>query len=236
MESPFGALLGRSGNEVDAAQRTTAEAGGNDFHLEDQGMLNKIVPAGIEFLYDEQDVDDRANAEITEIRARTIAELFLAQRLADDYKGGEYQGFARGRGNNLGTAEQFKQLMVDWQIVPPEWTESEEDVNITDVEQTRMREKTLAHPGVHRFILGVESGTHRDDAIVRYHYNPEKDMHEHTTVVPSVMAMLDGQARTMAMGSPKPVDRVTDSQIKQARRQLLKRRDDAKAIAEVING
>ena len=236
MESPFGALLGRSGNEIDVAQRTTAEAGGNDYHLEDQGMLNKIVPAGIEFLYDEQDVDDRADAELTEIRAKTISELFLAQRLADDYKGGEYQGFARGRGNNLGTAEQFKQLMVDWQIVPPEWTESEEDVNITDVEQTRMRERALAHPGVHRFILGVENGTHRDDAIVRYHYNPEKDMHEHTTVVPSVMAMLEGQARTVVMGSPKPVDRVTDSQIKQARRQLLKRREDAKSIAGVISG
>ena len=210
MESPFGALLGRSGNEIDVAQRTTAEAGGNDYHLEDQGMLNKIVPAGIEFLYDEQDVDDRADAELTEIRAKTISELFLAQRLADDYKGGEYQGFARGRGNNLGTAEQFKQLMVDWQIVPPEWTESEEDVNITDVEQTRMRERALDHPGVHRFILGVEDGTYRDDAIVRYHYDPEKDVHEQATVVPSVMAMLEGQARTIVMG--KPVNRATDAQ------------------------
>ena len=234
MESPFGALLGRSGNEIDVAQRTTAEAGGNDYHLEDQGMLNKIVPAGIEFLYDEQDVDDRADAELTEIRAKTISELFLAQRLADDYKGGEYQGFARGRGNNLGTAEQFKQLMVDWQIVPPEWTESEEDVNITDVEQTRMRERALDHPGVHRFILGVEDGTYRDDAIVRYHYDPEKDVHEQATVVPSVMAMLEGQARTIVMG--KPVNRATDAQRKEARRQLLKRRDDVKAIAGVISG
>ena len=234
MESPFGALLGRSGNEVDAAQRSTADAGGNDYHLEDQGMLNKIVPAGIEFLYDEQDVDDRANAELTEIRAKTIADLFLAQRLAEDYAGKELKDFARGRGNNLGTAEQFKQLMVDWQIVPPEWTESEEDVNITDVEQTRLREKALSHPGVHRFILGVESGTYRDDAIVRYHYNPEKDMHEQATVVPSVMAMLEGQKRTMVMGAP--VNRATDAQRKEARRQLLKRRDDAKAIAEVISG
>ena len=61
-------------------------------------------------------------------------------------------------------------------------------------------------------------------------------MHEHTTVVPSVMAMLEGQARTVVMGSPKPVDRVTDSQIKQARRQLFKRREDAKSIAGVISG
>lgn len=99
-----------------------------------------------------------------------------------------------------------------------------------------MREKTLAHPGVQRFIHGVEKGTHRDDAIVRYHYNPELDMHEHTTVVPSVAAMLEGQARTVVMGSPKPAERVTESQIKQARRQLLKRREDAKAIAGVISG
>lgn len=236
MESPFGALLGRSGNEIDVAQRTTAEAGGNDYHLEDQGMLNKIVPAGIEFLYDEQDVDDRAGAEVAELRARTITELFLAQRLAEDYAGKELKDFARGRGNNLGTAEQFRQLMVDWQLVPPEWTENEEEVNVTDVEQTRLRERTLAHAGVQRFIHGVESGTHRDDAIVHYHYNPELDMHEHTSVVPSVKAMLDGQARTVVMGSPKPVERVSDTQIKQARRQLLKRREDAKAIAGVISG
>lgn len=232
MESPFGALLGRSGNEVNQAQRTTAEAGGNDFHLEDQASLNKIVPSGIEFLYDDQDVDDRSNAELTQIRAQTIADLFLAQRLADDYKGGEYQGFARGRGNNLGTAEQFKQLMVDWQIVPPEWTESDEDVNISDVEKTRLREKALSYPGVHRFVLGVEDGTYQDDAIAHYHYDPEKEQHGYTTVVSSVATMLADQARTFPMG--KPVSRVTDEKKKKVRRQLLKRRDEAKAIAEVI--
>lgn len=230
MESPFGALLGRSGNEIDAAQRSTAEAGGNDFHLEDQAALSRVVPAGIEFLYDEQDVDARANAEITEIRARTITELFLSQRLADDYKGGEYQGFARGRGNNLGTALQFQQLMVDWGIVPPEWTESEEDVNITDVEQTRQR--VLAMPGVHRFVLGVESGQYRDDAIVRYHYDPENDIHGQTTIVHSVTEMLSSQARTFI---PPVVQRATDGQRKKAFRELRKRRDEAKAIAEVVN-
>lgn len=231
MESPFGALLGRSGTEVDAAQRTTAEAGGNDYHLEDQGAMNRyVMPANIEFLYDDQSVDERANAEINEIRARTITELFLAQRLADDYKGGEYQGFARGRGNNLGTPEQFRQLMVDWGIVPPEWTESEEDVNITDVEQARMRDRVLAMPGVHRFMLGVESGQYRDDAIVRYHYNPETDVHGQTTIVPSVAALLAEQSRTFPIGQVRAATKTT----KKVRKLLDKATDDAKAIAEVV--
>lgn len=247
MESPFGSLLGRSGEEVSTSQRTTAESGGNDYHLEDQAALNKyVMPAGIEFVYDDLAVDDQADAELKYRRAQTITELFMAQRLSDDYKGGELQQFARGRGNNLGTAEQFRQLMVDWQIVPAEWTESEEDINVTDLEQTRLRERTLAYPAVHRFITGVESGEYRDDSIVHYHYNPESDEHRALTVVGSVEDMLRRQKRTVIMGDPKPVEkpveqsrvikRVTDEQRKEARRLLKKAKDDAKAIAGVVTG
>lgn len=233
MESPFGALLGRSGNEIDAAQRTTAEAGGNDYHLEDQAAMNQyVMPANIAFLYDEQDIDERSNAEITEIRARTIEGLFLAQRLAEDYKGKEIQSFARGRGNNLGTPEQFRQLMVDWGIVPPEWTEGAEDINVTDVEQVRMQQKILSMPEVHRFILGVESGEYRDDAITRYHYNPEKDVHGWEVVFPSVAALLDAQSRTFVPA--KATERVTQKEMNQARQKLLEANADAKAIAGVI--
>lgn len=258
MESPFGALLGRSGTEVDTAQRTTAESGGNDYHLKDQAALNQyVMPSGIEFLYDEQDIDDIGDAQVKAVRADTLRTLFLAER-----KNGE----------SLGTVAQFQQQFVDEGIFPPEWTQRDEDVNVTDVEQVRVRERVLSSPGVHRFITGVESGEYRDDAIVRYRYNPAKDQHELRVVLESVGAMLEGQRRTVIMGNPKSsreinlppsevaalereleklpafideqrrfpnpalvVKRVSDEQMREARRQMLKRKKDARAIAEVIN-
>lgn len=233
MDSAHGSLLGRSGTEVVAASRSTADSGGNDYHLEDQAQLNQLVmPAGVEFLYDDLAIDERELAEINEIRARTITELFTAQRLADDYKGGELLAFARGRGNNLGTALQFQQLMVQWGIVPPDWTADEEDVSVEDIEQHRLKERVLSTEAAHHLITEVEAGRMRDDSLVRYHYSPEKDRHGITTVVPSIKRHLDEQARTFLIGNVRRQERATKKEVKDARKLLLDRLVDARSIKE----
>lgn len=240
MDSAHGSLLGRSGSEVVASSRSTADSGGNDYHLEDQAQLNQLVmPGGVEFLYDDLAIDEREAAEVNEIRARTITELFTAQRLADDYKGGELQAFARGRGNNLGTAQQFQQLMVDWGIVAPEWTDNDEDIFITDIEQHRLKERALSSVAAHHLITEVEAGRMADDSLIRYHYNPEKDRHGLTTVVPSIRRHLDEQTRTFDFGRTRraeTVGRATKKQIASAKKMLLDRLEDARSIKEGMTG
>lgn len=215
MESPFGSLLGRSGAEVGFLQKATNEAGGNDYHVDDEEQINNLaVPAGVEFHYDEQESDDRAKAEIDSIRAGMLTELFLAQR---------------SDGSALGTAEQFQQLGIEWDLFDPEWTVAPEEVATDHDDQTRVIESVA----VQRFIHNVEAGYWNDDAIVRYHYDPVSQRATGETIVPSVARMLDERQRFFIM-SAGAVERATDEEKGSALKLMRKQLGEAQDVAKVV--
>jgi hypothetical protein len=184
-------FFGTSDSESTSRESGIGESGQNEFHLQDQEMIQAVMPDTVGFTYQELDVDRRAYAELHQIQAKTLTNLFLAQRLPDNFEGGELLTIARARGPNLGTPEQFRQLMVEWNLVPPEWTATDENVNIDDLQQVRMTERVLSLPQSEALIKRVETGEHRDDQLVRYMYYPDTGHHGIDTVLPSIKRYLE---------------------------------------------
>lgn len=217
VDSPFSSLLGRSGAETNFLQRATNEAGGNDYHREDEEMMNNlVVPAGVQFNYDPQGDDEHHTAEIANIRSDSLVNLYEA---------------SNANGETLGTTEQFRELGVEWGLFHPDWTIQEDDTQTDHEEQTRIMDTEA----INRFIVGVESGRWPDDAIVRYHYSPKTNRARIRTVVRSVQELLDNKQRYYDMRLAIPdKQRATEAERTAALELMRRQLEGSQAIAEMI--
>lgn len=224
MDTSSSRLLGQSGAEADFIQKTTSESGGNDYHREDEEALNEfVVPANVEFHYDEQGVDDAEDAQLKELRSETLERLYLASR-GDTEGGVEY----------LGTTEQFRQLAIEWDLFDPEWTEQVEDVRTDHDDQTRyILQQYMERPAVQRCIHAVEEGIIRDDSLIHYSYNPETNQKRTRTMVRSVQEMIDGRQRFFAMLKVEPKRRATEDERVAALAIMKRHLTDAQEVAGV---
>lgn len=199
IDSPTGRLMGASGSEINFIQKATSEAGGNDYHREDEEAMNNLaVPSNVEFHYDEQGIDDAEDAQLKAIRSETLKELYLAER---------------ANGESLGTTDQFRQLAILWDLFDPDWTEQEEDIRTDHDDQTRLaNEAFYEFPAVKRCIHAVEDGRINDDALVHYYHNPETNTTVTRTITPSIKGLLREKQRFFQMGAPGAVHRATQEE------------------------
>ncbi|MEM7533837.1 MAG: hypothetical protein AAF639_16755 [Chloroflexota bacterium] len=115
-------LLGQSGQEIDAKERTTAASGGHMFHLAFQEELQKkVVPRRVHFEFYDEHVDELDEVEVKAKKADYLTRMFEASRTGPN-----------GQVETLGTVGQFQTLFVENGILPANWTPAIEDVTATD--------------------------------------------------------------------------------------------------------
>ncbi|NLD44101.1 MAG: hypothetical protein GX657_11475, partial [Chloroflexi bacterium] len=114
----FGAL-GR-GNETEVQHRKATGKGGLDFALSLQEQLQNELPGTLAFEFEQRD-------EAGELTTAALAQAKL-NVVTTAYKAG------LGQGESLLTRDEARSLLVDAGIIPPEWTEAEEDVQVADTQ------------------------------------------------------------------------------------------------------
>lgn len=148
----FGAL-GR-GTEMEVQHRKATTKGVYDFTLAHQEALQRQLPDTLQFEYEQRDAEgELLDAEVAQEWAKVAATL---------YEAGQAYGVPlldRDRALSI-LAEKIPT------VIPPEWTEIEEETSATDVERgalNRMRERALSSPYVQRAVERFPS-----EPVVRY--------------------------------------------------------------------
>jgi hypothetical protein len=112
--------IGR-GNEPEVQHRKAVVKGGAEFLLAWQEQFQRFLPPSLLFEFDERDEEgERVNAERALAWAKVAAQVRYPTGSAAD-------------GEAI-TQEQYLSYLVDHNVIPPEWTEAEEEVKIEDTE------------------------------------------------------------------------------------------------------
>jgi len=140
--------------ESEVQHEKAATKGAYEFAHAYQEKLQDELPDTLEFQFEERDEQGRLlQAQVAEAWATVAKTLYEAGQM--------------GAGPLL-NREEVRSLLVDWRIIPDDWTEEEEEAQSTDEEQTRMRrgqERALASGSVQRSARMFPS-----EPIVRYHW------------------------------------------------------------------
>lgn len=146
----FGSL-GR-GTEMQLQHRKAATKGVYDYALTHQELLQAELADTITFEYEQRDAEgELLDAEVAQAWAEVAATLYDAGKVS---------------GIPLLEREQSLSLLAQHGIIPPEWSEIEEETQATDVERSalsRMQERALSSPYVQRAIAEFP-----DEPIIRY--------------------------------------------------------------------
>lgn len=140
--------FGRTGEMKEQQQQATAK-GELDFALSFQEQLQKyFLPESVNFQFDQRnDRGDLVNIEVVEKKFNMINE---------------------GVKSTLYDKEEAFKLLAMENIIPADWTETEEDVSTSDLQETR--ERMLSRPEILRALKYSPS-----EPIVQYTYNPKFD-------------------------------------------------------------
>jgi hypothetical protein len=134
-----GGTLG-TGKETETQHRKATGKGGHDFALGFQEQLQRpdVLPPTLQFEFEQRDEE----GELLEIGVKT-AQVRLVREM--------YEAGLQATGVGLVSREEGRMLLAESGIIPPEWTEAEEEVESTDTESARIRtwkERLLERPGV----------------------------------------------------------------------------------------
>jgi len=155
----FGSL-GR-GRETEIQHRKAATKGALEFAISYQEQLQNELPDSIVFEFQERDAEgELLEAQVAQAWAEVAATL--------------YQAGAAQMGVPLLGRQYALSLLADHQVIPPEWTEIEEEAIATDTEaerQKRLKARLLARPEVRR-----AAELFRDEPIVRYHWPSNREV------------------------------------------------------------
>lgn len=135
-----GGNLGR-GTEMELQHRKAATKGVYDFSLAHQEALQRVLPSTLQFEYEQRDAEgELLDAEVAQAWADVAATLYEA-------------GLSVGA--PLLERDKSLSLLAEHSIIPPEWTEIEEETMATDTERSikRMRERAMSSPHVQRAIV-----------------------------------------------------------------------------------
>ncbi len=146
----YGAL-GR-GTETEMQHRKASGKGGLDFTTTFQESLQDNLPETLEFRFDSRDeTGERLSAEVMNAKITAVRQAYEA-------------GLAVGA--PLLTREEARQLLVDAGVIPPEWTEIQEEVvKQEDTQRQLMRARAKESDFIQR-----AARTFPDEPIVTYRY------------------------------------------------------------------
>lgn len=135
----FGSL-GRGTEAQDQARKASGK-GGLEFALGVQEHLQRELPETLEFAFEQR--DEAGELTQTQVKAAKLAVVTAA------YEAGIQQGVP------LVTWEEARQLLAEEQIIPEEWTEADEDIEVADTDDERSArdrslERHLDSPAVRR--------------------------------------------------------------------------------------
>lgn len=146
--------LGRGREEEIGAVRATSK-GGRDWSLSFQDRLQMELPDSLQFEFEERDdLGRKQQADVARAWADVTDVLRKRQGELDE---------------GTITREEARMMLVDAQVIPPEWTEVEEETQATDTDDSgleRIRQRLLTLPAVLR---AVEM--YADEPIIRYHWD-----------------------------------------------------------------
>lgn len=156
-----GGSFGRGAETQIGVERATRK-GDMDFFSSFQEQMQKELPAAVLLEYDERDDRGRRiEAEISKIHADIAKSLYEAGSLSAE--------------GPLLTRQQALSYLVENGVIPPEWSEIEEDITATDTEVARvnlLRERLLdTKPQVHRAIAQYPT-----EPIVRYQWPSGREL------------------------------------------------------------
>lgn len=114
--------LGGTGTEIENQHRRATTKGGLDFALGFQEKLQDELPDTLEFEIEQRDV----NGEISEIDLKQKV-VTMINDLRTPPSQGEQPDISY---------EEARSMMVEYKIIPEEWTEAEEPVNVDDTEDS----------------------------------------------------------------------------------------------------
>lgn len=127
--------------ETENQHRKAGSKGGLDLIHGFQERLQEELPDALQFEFEERDQDaDLRDAEVQQAQAKAVTML---------YESGLREGAP------LVSREEARQLLADKGIIPPGWTEAEEESIATDTEEARvrrLREKVLSNEVLRRAI------------------------------------------------------------------------------------
>ena len=145
--------LGTS-KETDVQHEKASTKGALEFTHAYQEKLQNELPDTLEFQFEERDEQGRLlQGQVAKVWAEVAKTLYEAGQM--------------GAGPLL-DRDEVRSLLVDWGVIPDDWTETEEEAQSTDEEQTRMRrlqERALESGTVQRAARMFPS-----EPIVRYHW------------------------------------------------------------------
>jgi len=132
--------------ETESQHRRATSKGGLDFALSFQEKIQEELPPTIEFEFEQRDVaGDMAETELRQAELDIIAKLFTGS------------GGAAGDPSTqqpLVNFEEARQLLVEANLIPAEWTPQEEDQQITDTEDSgtdQLLQKQRVRSAMERF-------------------------------------------------------------------------------------
>ena len=152
----YGAL-GR-GRESEVQHRKATGKGGMDFTASYQEKLVEELPESLHFEFEQRDIEgDILDAALADKIADWVTKLYEA---------------GRASGEPLLEREQALSLLAEKELIPEEWSEIEEDITSTDIEEggrslKGLRERALTSPRVLRAIEEFP-----EEPVIRYTYDP----------------------------------------------------------------
>jgi len=154
-----GGNLGTS-KETEVQHEKASTKGALEFTHAYQEQLQNELPDSIEFQFEERDEQGRLlQAQVAEAWATVAKTLYEAGQMG---------------GGPLLDREEVRSLLVDWGVIPDDWTETEEEAQATDEEEARMKrlqERALATGTVQR-----AARLFPDEPIVKYHWPTGREL------------------------------------------------------------
>lgn len=132
--------LGGTGTEIENQHRRATSKGGLDFPLGFQEKLQDELPATVEYEIEQRDVQgDIAEIEFNKLMVDTVNAMYTQSNVEE---------------GSIITREEARTLLAEAKILPDEWTEGEEPLNVSDtddsggemLERTRVRSAIAAFP------------------------------------------------------------------------------------------
>lgn len=139
--------------ESETQHRRASSKGGLDFSLGFQEEFQEELPSTVHFEFEQRDVEgDISEADFNKQKLAIINEMFTA---------------ANKNGEILITREEARQLLVDAQLIPDDWTLEEEDAQVTDTDDSNAEliEKERVQAALSKY---------PDDDIVSYNSRTDK--------------------------------------------------------------
>jgi hypothetical protein len=154
-----GGNLGTS-TESEVQHEKASTKGSLEFTHAYQEKLQGELPDTLEFQFEERDEQGRLlQAQVAEAWAIVAKTLYEAGQMG---------------GGPLLDREEVRSLLVDWGVIPDDWTAEEEEAQATDEEETRMRrlrERALATGTVQR-----AARLFPDEPVIRYHWPTGREL------------------------------------------------------------